>query len=114
MKHLWKNFAKMMMFFSYICSQEHVKELVESKEMTLYLSASHVVYRRLKTTLRTSVWERKFLEVLVNCFTVIRNDGKTAPLKSIEKISEKMKEANEGLASYLGELDNEGILFKSA
>ncbi len=50
-------------------------------------------------------------QVLVNCFTVIRNDGKTLPLK--KHFSEKIKEANESLASYLGELENEGIFFLS-
>ncbi|MCP4801188.1 MAG: hypothetical protein GY893_14695 [bacterium] len=69
-------------FFAYVCSQDHVQTLATSKDVILDPSLSHVIHRKLKVVLKELVWHPKYIDLLVDCLKVVREDGTTVLLQS--------------------------------
>ena len=67
-------------FYEYVCTQDHVKQLAEQRELNLQPSLSHVTHRKLKETSKMLIWDPDFIDTLAKCLKVIKEDGTTMPL----------------------------------
>ena len=76
------NHDKFREFLSYVCNQDQVKTLATSKDTILDPSLSQVIHRKLKAMLKELVWHPKYIDVLVDCLKVVREDSTTVLQKS--------------------------------
>eukprot|EP00794_Sanderia_malayensis_P008323 gene8323-9214_t len=91
-------------FYDHSCSQKHVQELAESKDIIVDPALSHVVHRRLKNVLKNLIWDSKYINVLVECLLVLADDDTLVPFA---KAFEKEKETKVGcFKDSIGHLQN--------
>eukprot|EP00794_Sanderia_malayensis_P004468 gene4468-5062_t len=67
--------------FAYVCYQDHLQALALSKDMITDPSLSHVIHRKLKVFLKELVWHPKYIDVLVDCLKVVKEDGMAVLLR---------------------------------
>ena len=67
-------------FVEYVCSQKHVAAAVEEVFIEIDPRLSHVIYRRLKQTLKKILWDMK--QIAVSWFSIIRKEN-LKPLASV-------------------------------
>lgn len=92
-------------FYSYICSLKHVVKVQEG----LYDEAlSHIVYRKLKLSLKDIVWKREYKDVFIDCFVPILNSWSKSrgDIKSFLKFDDK---ACTGLINLKGPLPLQNV-----
>ena len=88
-------------FYEYICSQDHIKDFAESNDIFLDPSLSHVVYRRLKSTLKELIWNPKMIEIFERCIHIVTKDGKVTPLHQSKDLEMANKPTKEGLGKLM-------------
>ena len=86
-------------FYEYVCGQDHIKDFAESNDILLDPSVSHVVYRRLKSTLKEFIWNPKMIEIFARCIHTVTKDGQVIPLDQSKNLEMANKTARKALVN---------------
>eukprot|EP00794_Sanderia_malayensis_P004346 gene4346-4925_t len=71
------------LYYQHICSQRHIRELAELKDLMLDPSLSHVVHRALKNFLKDLFWNPNNLCLLMKCILVLSEKDQLVPITRI-------------------------------